>query len=381
MGESDTELLEVIGSIYATAEDPAGWPEVLRRLALLLRATAGTLSIYKLKSRHGEVAAGFEIDPEFGRSYRENFASKDVWINSPHARKAVRHVVTSQMLVRDDQLICSEFYQDFLRPQNIFHLIGSRVQERSNSTAMLSLFRSKNEVAFGQDEIDRLETLRPHILRAMQVFFRLHAVCGIEKAVDGILDRLPFGVILVTSAGKPLHVNQAGNEIAAARDGLVLRSERVEASSPSETTVLLRFISEASCICSRLDVRPGGALRLSRPSCKPALIVLVAPVARNTGFFSEELPSAVLFVTDPTSNLAQAPEQALSSLFGLTRAESRICRLLVGGSSLEQAASKLGISMNTARTHVKRVFDKTGAHRQSDLMLLFTSRIPPIRES
>src|SRR5262245_22739123 len=78
MGESDTELLEVIGSIYASAEDSAGWPEVLQRLTLLLRATAGTLNLYKLKSRHGEVTAGFEIDPEFRHSYQDRFASKDV---------------------------------------------------------------------------------------------------------------------------------------------------------------------------------------------------------------------------------------------------------------------------------------------------------------
>src|SRR5262245_35134485 len=260
-------------------------------------------------------------------------------------------------------------------------MVGSRVQERGGSTAVLSLLPPKRKFAFGPDEMARLESLLPHILRAMQVFFRLHAVAGVETAVGSVLDRLPFGVILVTSAGKPLYINQAANEIAAARDGLVLRAERVEASSPKETAALLSLILEAGHACSHLNLRPGGTLRLSKPSCQPALVVLVAPVSRRTGFFGEELADAVLFITDPTRNLVQAPEGVLSSLFGLTRAESRICRLLMSGSSLEQAACKLGISLNTARTHLKRVFDKTDVHRQADLMLLFTRGVPPIRES
>ena len=35
---------------------------------------------------------------------------------------------------------------------------------------------------------------------------------------------------------------------------------------------------------------------------------------------------------------------------------------------LEDAAAVLGISPNTARTHLKRIFEKTATHRQAELV-------------
>jgi DNA-binding CsgD family transcriptional regulator len=220
----------------------------------------------------------------------------------------------------------------------------------------------------------------PHFLRAVQVFFRLHSVSGLEKAVADVLDQLPFGVILVAASGKPLLVNRTAGEIAAARDGIILRPDRVEASSPQQTDRLLHLIAQASSACSSLTVRPGGTLRLTRSSSKPALVVLVAPIAGATSSFNVPGVGAVLFVTDPTTSLSQPPE-AVSSLFDLTRAEARLCRHLTSGSSLGKAAGRMGISLNTARTHLKRIFDKTGTHRQSQLVLLLTQIMPCIRDA
>ncbi|QNA83695.1 helix-turn-helix transcriptional regulator [Sphingomonas sp. So64.6b] len=56
--------------------------------------------------------------------------------------------------------------------------------------------------------------------------------------------------------------------------------------------------------------------------------------------------------------------------FGLTRAESRLLAALFEGCSVPQAADRLGVARSTARTHLQRVFDKTGARRQGDLLRL-----------
>ena len=57
-------------------------------------------------------------------------------------------------------------------------------------------------------------------------------------------------------------------------------------------------------------------------------------------------------------------------LFGLTCAESRLLAALFEGCSVPQAAQRRGVAKTTARTHLQRVFDKTGARRQGDLMRL-----------
>jgi DNA-binding CsgD family transcriptional regulator len=56
--------------------------------------------------------------------------------------------------------------------------------------------------------------------------------------------------------------------------------------------------------------------------------------------------------------------------FGLTPAEARLLDILCAGASVPQAAVKLGVAPTTARTHLQRIFDKSGARRQSDLQRL-----------
>jgi DNA-binding CsgD family transcriptional regulator len=60
--------------------------------------------------------------------------------------------------------------------------------------------------------------------------------------------------------------------------------------------------------------------------------------------------------------------QVLQQIYGLTRAEIVLVQALASGHSLEEAAHTIGIAVNTARTHLKHIFIKTGAKRQSELI-------------
>lgn len=48
---------------------------------------------------------------------------------------------------------------------------------------------------------------------------------------------------------------------------------------------------------------------------------------------------------------------------------------LFEGKSLEQVAGELAITYETARTHLRRIFSKTGTSRQAELVLLI-ARLP-----
>jgi DNA-binding CsgD family transcriptional regulator len=63
---------------------------------------------------------------------------------------------------------------------------------------------------------------------------------------------------------------------------------------------------------------------------------------------------------------------ALSTAFGLTPSEITFCGQLVLGESVTDAAELLGITTETARTRLKTILRKTGAARQSQLMLLLS---------
>jgi DNA-binding CsgD family transcriptional regulator len=68
--------------------------------------------------------------------------------------------------------------------------------------------------------------------------------------------------------------------------------------------------------------------------------------------------------------VAQAPEEALHSLYGLSQREARMASELMQGRSLDGIAESLHIAKSTARTHLLRIFAKTGTSRQGELVSL-----------
>ncbi len=78
---------------------------------------------------------------------------------------------------------------------------------------------------------------------------------------------------------------------------------------------------------------------------------------------------ALFIAHDSASNSLR---RVLQSSFALTDAETNVTLKLAAGLPLKEAASSLGISVNTARNQLQSVFDKTGVKRQSDLILVIT---------
>ena len=78
---------------------------------------------------------------------------------------------------------------------------------------------------------------------------------------------------------------------------------------------------------------------------------------------------AAVFVADaalPT----RLPSDALALLYDLTPAETRVLELVAAGRSPAEVSAQLGVAPSTVKTHLLRVFDKTGCSRQAELVRL-----------
>lgn len=70
-------------------------------------------------------------------------------------------------------------------------------------------------------------------------------------------------------------------------------------------------------------------------------------------------------------NDSQATEHQLEDaqeLFALSPAQTRLAALVLEGLDMPASAKRLGVSLNTAKTHLQRLFDKTGTRSQSALV-------------
>ena len=113
----------------------------------------------------------------------------------------------------------------------------------------------------------------------------------------------------------------------------------------------------------------GGHVCLSRPPPRPPLVVTATPLSA-AGLAAAGLPPermALLLVADPEARTGPPPPALLREAFGLTRAEAEVAARAANGEGVPALAASLDISPGTARLHLHRVFEKTGARRQAEL--------------
>ena len=102
---------------------------------------------------------------------------------------------------------------------------------------------------------------------------------------------------------------------------------------------------------------------------------LTSGARRETGAYYGA--AAAVFVQRAAHNASPAIE-SLVRQFDLTPAEVRVLSAMMQFSGVAEVASSLKLSPATVRTHLRHIFEKTGARRQADLVKLMMRLPAPI---
>lgn len=174
---------------------------------------------------------------------------------------------------------------------------------------------------------------------------------------------LPLGIFVVDQDAKVEFLNDRAAKLVAQKDGLLINANGIlRASGANLTTALHQAIANA-CISGTAGA-DDIALSLSRMSDKRDLSVFVT--SSRSG---DPAHQAMIFVADPEHPL-EPSEKVLREMFDLTHAEARLVRALMQESELKDAAEAANITLQTARSYLKRIFEKTGTSSQAQLVKL-----------
>ena len=107
---------------------------------------------------------------------------------------------------------------------------------------------------------------------------------------------------------------------------------------------------------------------LEVPGLRSKLVVHVVPHGKaEVAWTGAVRPTAIVVVAAPGHSSIGNVEHALKMLFGLTAAEAKAACLIAKGMGVQTAAADLGVEPSTVRTHLVRVYAKTGTRRQAEL--------------
>jgi len=358
-------LTPTIVSLYEAVGDSARWPAVLEQLSNRFSGRGAVL--FALDPRDGTSAFSSiaQLDVQYLDLYNRHYVQRDPRIPRALALP-VCTPVTDAMVVEPGEYERSEFYCDFLRPQGLRHVLGSILAHEPSLLSGFGIQRGRTQTSFDATDRAVLGEITPHLQRALRLHLKLGELAADRDILLGLLEQMTFGVVLLGAAGQVLHLNTRAQDIVALRDGLAIeRGELVPARSGDAAT-LRRLIQ--SSVGTWRGGSPGGLLRLARPSARRPFQVLVTPFPRP----GSSAIRAAAFLTDPEAR-HQVSASLLRQSHGLTVAEAKLAARLAAGETLAAAAGALRVTDNTARTQLKKIFEKTGTSRQSDFLRLVYS--------
>lgn len=361
MASGDAEdFSELLAALYGGLLEPAPWEAFLRAFAAWLDATYATLIL----TAPGMTMPGTILtpgaDPQTSEDYAGSFFASDPFKGLPEGKVTAFAEFLGGEAARD-----SDFYRDFLAAAGGDQILGVDLRFDSGFEARLRATRDRSRPDFGRAEREAFQAVVPHLRHAIRLFERLQ-VSGAEHGVyRGTVEQMGVAAIILDRDGKVVRTNAVADRLLSEGEGMRIADCRLRLTDPANRQALEELLKS-------LDVNPQPLrFRIERASGGD-LAAVAKPIAAPA--FMRGGAALALFVSDPGLESQLDPE-AIRDLFQLTRMEANLAVALAHGRSLVEAADVLGIAHNTARSHLRSIFAKTGARRQSQLVHLLHSGI------
>lgn len=369
---SQAAVLDLVGAIYETALDGSRWQSVLTRID---DAVGGRVlfGIYDPASGLSSLLSP-RMDPARVQELL-GWAPRNPLLPLGIGRTP-GEVFTIGDFIPPGEFTRSDFYNEWWGPGGFdTEPLTTNLLVDHNATGILTIHRPSNLAPY-DDEARRLfATLAQHLVRAVAIQRRTHQLGITGRAALAGLDGLNQGFILTDAQARPIFVNGRGRELFESADGIVLEADALSAVNAEDGHRLRSLIG--SCSIDNPD-RIGGEMSLRRLPSRMPLHVQVTPVGADWAdgavpFLSVRRTSAMLLITDPEPD-ARSNLDALRERYGLTAAEATFALEIVKGGGRKATAERLGIADGTARSHLSKIFDKTGVSRQAELVRLLLQK-------
>ncbi len=346
----------LIDLIYEAAVLPDAWTAALSRISVL-SDTIGSVLI--ARSSAGLKMAG--SSPAFLQDATEYFIAFSA--QNERLKRLIAHehcgFVADSDVFSKEELEMHPMFRDFLIPRGYGQGLATMIPMPSGDEIILHCEGKFLGKPTAPALIARMDAIRPHIARAALVASQI-AFEAARTAVE-TLTRLGIAAASIGFSGEILLTNEAFDR----EDGIWttrLRNQIVlkDVAAQSLLDDALRYTRHATTVRSLPITKEGG----------PAILHVI-PVCRDArDLFSRT--SAIIVLTKvvkrtgPTATLLQA-------LFDLTPSEAAVTQKLSIGMSAREIANASGKSIETIRNQIKRVLNKVGCARQSELLSTLTT--------
>lgn len=362
------QLLSLCAGFYDAALDPSAWSGVLSRVATCLGAVGADLHLLDddvLRCNY----MGMQPTAVLAE-YSEKFLDREP--RSLNLRRLVPGQVITDLHIVDAQTMRNHpYYADFLPRVGLGHCIAATPLNEARHRAYFGVHLAPATGAPSDDMLALVKAMQPHLGRAVSAQFRMMDAELRNHVYTDALDRVTCGVAILNGAGRLMLSNAAAQ--AEFEHGLSLKlvRERLTAAIPAESRKLQMLIQHA---LTRRNLR-GGATIVHGPGQRA---VCVTVDATSEEFRQRTAAAVYVYITDLHARPSRDCAQQLREMFGFTPAEGRIASGIAAGETVRDVAAQAGVTYESARFTLKRVYEKLGVHKQGELVALIQAALPPM---
>ena len=361
------ELMDLVGAIYDTVLDRPTWPDVLKKLSLFIPGAASAVFWEDASNQQGDV---YFYDGGISEHYKELYFGKYVGRNPitiPRLFASVEQPIATGDLVPYDEFLQTSFYREWARPQGLVDFVSVTLEKTGWKAAMFGVFRHARQGRVDEAARSRMRLIAPHIQRAVLISKVVDFKRAEAETFAQTLDGLRAAVILIDGSGRIVHANAAAAALLSV--GHVVQAVNgALTASVHEADQRLRAVFNAAADGDQAIGRQGIALPLTAKTGE-RYVAHALPLTSRAHQLGARGAVAAIFV-HKASFEALAPPAAIAETYGLTMAELRVLFAIVEVGGVPEVAETLGIAASTVRTHLNRLYRKTGAARQADLVKL-----------
>jgi len=367
------EFSKLTTIMFSAAMGQVGWDRFLEALSV----QAGDICTHIIGfDSEANIALGLEpygYDPAYLKVYDEHYAELNSWAPG-FMEKPVGVTVDCEDMCRTEELIKTEFYADWVQPQENITQGGGALLFK-NDTRLFALggnIRLKDAEKLKAPWLQMVDQLIPHMQQAFEIS-RALAGSKLESTLiaSNRLSEVP-GFVVLSEQGRILFANQAaqtmierGQPIACDLRGKLICSTQSHAMQSAHEIMSHQLLSSAQSftIASQSDdYDTVYNLRFAKMTPDAGIPMDIGP---SLGF--SQHCTLLLIVPKRSANDVLAE---FRSIYGLTDAELSLVRLLADGLTNPQIADEKLRATSTINTQVKSILAKTNCSTRTQFAKL-----------
>ena len=371
-------LSDIIGSVYDCVLEPQEWSRTLPLISAFGESAASSIVVQGRLNTSGARIFEDGDRQSFLRLYFEKLAASRMPAMKQVAFDHLGEVATMTMLAGEREPLNSDFYLKWVRPLGFRDVIGVLVLKSGKRVAWFSVARSDVQSRFTEDDLRQMEQLSPHICRALLISDALDLQSIMATRLAETVDHLSTGILLTEESGRIAYMN--GSAEAILKDGNALKSRdgHLVAARPRARDALSRALQESTA--GRAPATSGQHAIPLPDDEGSGLVANVLPLQWRDGRNPlAALPGAAAVIIQDPGEGAPPPVEAIGLLYGLTAAERNVLEHVAASHTPQETADSLGVSVNTIKTHLQKIFAKTNTARQADLVRLVARSTAPLK--